>query len=210
VQVRTWTVSLPRLQCRRAFCERPRRSTSPPPNRRLPRPPSAAPAAGGWGNPDSRRVHSVGCLRCPAGGVGEEVARPVLLLQVVVFLFVGGAPRSSAVDLPSLPCPQLYGAAVGAFPLPASVGRRSRFPKISWKRMLRFGASTTAASGVGPLWPVLGDFPSARGLLLIQGVKGSRCGGAPPTAPCRRRGRGAGGSCCNFLIFCVPFCNFAG
>ena len=56
--------------------------------------------------------------------------------------------------------------------------------------MMVLGATTTAASGVGPLGPVLGDFPFAWGLLPIQGVKGSSCDGAPPTAPawstCRR------------------------
>ena len=129
------------------------------------------------------------------GGVGEEVARPVLFLQVVDFLFVGGAPRSSAVDLLPLPRPQLYGAAVGVFPLPDSAGRRIWSLKFSWKKLRRFGSTTTASSGVGPSGPAIGDFPLAQGLFSIQGVKENRSGGAPPTAPwtaewlgCRKAG----------------------
>jgi hypothetical protein len=74
-------------------------------------------------------------------------------------------------------------------------GRRRRQLKIWRKMMARFGAMTTVISGVGPLRPVLGDFPSACGLLLIQGVRSSG-GGAPPTAPvCRRRSQLAEGLC---------------
>jgi hypothetical protein len=62
---------------------------------------------------------------------------------------------------------------------------------------MKIGAVTTTAIGVGPLVPVIGDFPLARGLLPFQGVQGSSCGGAPPTALGRRRGRVAEGLSCN-------------
>jgi hypothetical protein len=44
--------------------------------------------------------------------------------------------------------------------------------------MMVVGATTTVASGVGPLGPVLGDFPLAWGLLPFQGVKGSTVKGS--------------------------------
>ena len=128
-------------------------STSPAPNRRLPRPPPAAPAAGGRGNPDSRRVHSVGELRASSrrrqGGGGAAG----LVLQVVDFPVDGGAPRSSGVSpLPSSSW-RFRGAAGLDFPSPESVAGRRIWPllKVSWKKQMWFGSSTTKAfSGVGP------------------------------------------------------------
>jgi hypothetical protein len=43
------------------------------------------------------------------------------------------------------------------------VGRRIRRLKISWKVLMVFGGTTTAASGVDPAGSVLGDFPLAWG-----------------------------------------------
>ena len=60
-------------------------------------PPSAAPAAGGWGIPRSRPVHSVGCGRNPAGGVVEVAMVSVARWGSARFPFCGGAPRSSDV-----------------------------------------------------------------------------------------------------------------
>ena len=68
------TLTLPHLQERRAICANPGLSTSPLPNRRLPRPLPDALAAGGRGRPDLQRVHSVGVPREPAGGVMEAAA----------------------------------------------------------------------------------------------------------------------------------------
>ena len=73
--------------------------------------------------------------------------------------------------------------------------------KICCKIWVRFGATTTTTSGVGPLRPVLGDFPFAWGMPLIQGLGGSG-DGAPPTAPvCRLRSQRAEGLFCNFAFF---------
>ena len=162
-----------------------RLSTSPAPNRRLPRPPPAAPAAGGRGNPDSRRVHSVGKRRVSSrrrrggGGVAGVV------LQVVDLPVDGGAPRSSGVDLLPLSSWRFCGAAGFDFPSPDSAARRRIWLKLNkqWKKLVWFGSTTTTSSGVGPLGPAIGDFPFVRGLLSIQGIKESRSDGAPPTAP---------------------------
>jgi hypothetical protein len=90
---------------------------------------------------------------------------------------------------------------VGGFPALVSVGRRSQQIEILWKRMLWFGSTTTAISGVGLPGPALGDFPVAWGLPPIQGIKGGSCDGAPPTAPaCRCRGQLAEGLCCIFVF----------
>uniref|UniRef100_A0A8R7UX75 Uncharacterized protein n=1 Tax=Triticum urartu TaxID=4572 RepID=A0A8R7UX75_TRIUA len=104
----------------------PGRSTSPPPDRRVPHPSVVAPAAGGWGGPDLRRVYSVGSVWELAGGVGEWAARPEWRFETEVFLSGGGGPRSSAADLPSSPCSGLGGAAGCTFPSPESAGRRIR------------------------------------------------------------------------------------
>jgi hypothetical protein len=72
---------------------------------------------------------------------------------------------------------------------------------------MKIGATTTAAFGVGPWVPVIGDFPVAWGLLVTQGKKGRSSDGAPPTAPGRRRARVAEGLDCNFVFLCGPVCN---
>ena len=74
--------------------------------------------------------------------------------------------------------------------------------KMMRKRLVWFGSTTKAASGVGSAEPAIGDFPLAQGLLSIQGFVERRSGGAPPTAPwstewlcCRRA--------CSVFLFSV-------
>jgi hypothetical protein len=117
------------------------------------------------------------------GGAEEEMASPAVLLQVEDFLFGGGARWSSAADLPPRPRWLLCGATVCGFPL---------------RRMPRDGGSgvDVFVQEVGEVW--FGDdgvrwrrssvagarrLPVRSGELSIQGVKESRSGGAPPTAP---------------------------
>jgi hypothetical protein len=69
---------------------------------------------------------------------------------------------------------------------------------------MKIGATTTAAFGVGPWVPVIGDFPLAWGLLSIQGLKERSSDDAPPTAPGRRRVRVAEGLGCNFVFLWGP------
>jgi hypothetical protein len=131
------------------------------------------------------------------------------LLRAAVLSSDGGAPvelgRGAAVI--SVLGALRSGGARLLFPVPASVGRRIRRIKFLRRRMLKIGATTTAAFGVGPWVPVIGDFPLARGLLSIQGKKGRSSDGAPPTAPGRRRVRVAEGLGCIFVFLRGPFCN---
>ena len=147
----------------------PSRSTSPPVNRRFPFPPPAAPAAGGWGNPVSLRVHSVGSGRSLAGGVLEAVACRRRVLLVVFDLSGGGARRSFMAEHRLLrargprwpPCAFPALELVAASPVedlnPADVGARRRGGRRS--RMEAPRSSRT------------GDFPSARGHPPIQGSR---------------------------------------
>ena len=163
------------------LCER-RRSTSPSPNRWLPQPPPAAPAAGGRGNPDSRCVHSVGLLSYLAGGAEEVTARSVFLLQVEVSLFGGGAPRSSAAGLLPLPRSQLCGPVERGFPL-----RRMPWDGGSGVDDIVQEAVEVRFGDDGVRWcrSFAADdrrLPVRSGVLSIQ-VMESMSGGAPPTAP---------------------------
>ena len=184
-----------------------RLSTSPAPNRRLPRPPPAAPAAGGRGNPDSRRVYSVGKLRVSSWRRrgGGDAAGVVLL--VVDLSLDGGALRNSGVDLLPSSSWQFCGVAGFDFPSPDSVARWRIWLQLnkSWKKLLRFGSTTTASFGVGPLGPTIGDFPLARGLLSIQGVVERRSDGAPPTAPWSTELLSYRGACAVFLFLVGTF-----
>lgn len=62
------------------FLGPPSQSTSPAATRWFPLPPPAAPTAGGWGNPGSRCVYSVGLSRVLLGGVLEVEAPAVGVL----------------------------------------------------------------------------------------------------------------------------------
>jgi hypothetical protein len=120
-----------------------------------------------------------------------------VVLLAVVLLLDGGAPRGSDVDLPPSSGWRFCGTTGRDFPLPDSVVRWRiwQLLKISTKKLGRLGSATTASFGVGPSGPAIGDFPLARGLPSIQGVKEGRSDGAPPTAlgttmwsSCRRAG----------------------
>lgn len=94
-------LTLPHLQERRAICANPGLSTSPLPNRRLPRPPPDTPAAGGTGKPDLQHVHIVGVPREPADGVVEVAVRLDRLFAGVGLPFDGEVP----VELRGGPAP---------------------------------------------------------------------------------------------------------
>ena len=125
----------------------------------------------------------VGVSWVSAGVAMEEEAGPVVLLQVEVFLFGGGAPRSSGADPPPHPRSQLCGVAVRGFPF---VGCRGTADPASTMSVQVAGGVQFDDDDVR--WcrsSVAGDrrLPVRSGMLSFQGVKESRSGGAPPTAP---------------------------
>lgn len=183
------------------FVSEPGRSTSPAGDPGVPPPPSAAPAAGGWRKPGSRRVHSVGSSRVPAGGVVEAVARSVWSLVAVLVPFGGGALRSSGPERLPSPCSWFVGTTVRVCPSPDLHRRRIRVSKLKKKMVGRSFATALAFQGAGSSDPLTGDFPAAEGLAPYQGVKRSSGSGAPPARSVRRRGRDPEGPVCNFLFF---------
>jgi hypothetical protein len=180
----------------------PAQTTSPPSIRLFHRPPSAAPAAGGRGIDGSRRVHSVGFSRAPAGGVGAEGARPEWFLQVVVLPLVGGAPRSSGVELPPSSNLRVWRSARFDFPVAGFRGTAGPvfqdLPRDADSHRRDDGGGFWRRSyGIG-----VQRLPAGSGMLLIQGIVRSLSSGAPPTALRRlRRGRVAQGLGCNFFCF---------
>jgi hypothetical protein len=192
-----WTVPSPSSTGQGDFLKPPQPTYLAAVDPVVPPPPPTAPAAGGWGNTESRCVYSVGFARTSVGGALEAVARPVWCLVAALSPFDGGVLWSSDVERPLSPCPQLLGAAGRALPWP-DLGRWIRRMKMK-KKMVLLGSLTMVASEVGPLGPALVDFPFAGGLLPFQGDKRSCCDGAPPTASWCRRGRLAEGLGCNFL-----------
>lgn len=181
----------------------PSRSTSPAGDPGVSPPPSAAPAAGGWGSPGSRRVHSVGSVWDPAGSVVEAAAQLVWSLMAVLLPFGGGALRSSAAECSSSPCSWFVGTTVRVKPSPDLHRRRIRVLMLKMKMVWRSFAMTTAFQGAGSSDPLSGDFPAAEGLAPNQGVKRSSGSGAPPARSVRRRGRDPEGPVCNFHFFWI-------
>ena len=121
-------------------------------------PPAAASAAGGWGIPGSRLVHSLGFGRVPAGGAVEVV---VLLLPEFAsspFPFCGGDLRSSVVRVSTSPRSWLLGRLKV---LPGRVAGRRIW---RMKKICRFPAAFSVDHGDGSVDPRLGDFPSAQKL----------------------------------------------
>jgi hypothetical protein len=117
-----------------------------------------------------------------AGGAEEEMASPAVLLQVEDFLFGGGVRWSSAADLPPRPCWLLCGAAVCGFPFAGCCGMADLASTVVQEvGEVRFdddGVRWCRSSVAGAR-----RLPVRSGELSIQGVKESRSGGAPPTAP---------------------------
>ena len=183
----------------RRFLEPPKNSTSPAPIRRISRPPPAASAAGGRGIPVSCPVHSVGAPWNKVVGVLEVKTRRLLCAG-------GGFPlrRWRSADLRSRSAIFVLASpwrCCGRSPRVWLRGRRSLQIEILKKEMRCFGSSTAMLGGVGSPGPALGDFPLARGLPPLQGVKGGSGDGAPPTATTgRRRGQLAEGRSCNFVF----------
>jgi hypothetical protein len=166
----------------------------------------AALAAGGWGNLESRCVHSVGSDRVPVGGALELEVWPAWLLQEVLILSGGGARRSFTVECfrlrarggplgltGALPLPELDAAVPDRISEAAVVGARRR-GRRSWMEALRSSR--------------IGDFPCAWGLLPFQGQ-------SEEAAAARRRHVRlvvddfvfAGGLVCIFDLCWDPFCN---
>jgi hypothetical protein len=179
------------------------RSTSPAGDPGDPPPPSAAPAAGGWGCPRSRRVHRVGSSRVPAGGVVEATA--LLVWSLVVVLAPSAVVLCGAERSPS-PCSWFVGTTVRVYPSPDLHMWRIRVLKLKKKMVCRSFAATLAFQGVGSSDPLSGDFPAAEGLAPNQGVKRSSVSSAPPARSARRCGRDLEGPVCNFFFSLDLFC----
>jgi len=96
----------------------PGRTTSPASNRSIPRPPPAAPVAGGRGIVDSRRVNSVGTPRLLAGGAMKVEVRSEKLLQAMSIPFYGGVRWSAAAGRRLSSRSWSSGTAVRVVPLP--------------------------------------------------------------------------------------------
>ena len=186
---RPWSSPLSHLQCRGDFLKPTRQATLLAGEAGFPRPPPAAPAAGGRGNHVSRLVHSVGLGRCSAGG-GVEVA--VLLVRVLLsgcFLSGVGGPRSSGAASPTSPASRIRGSAESLVPCPDPCRRRVWIPNKLWKTTSRRFATEVVVQGVGSPEPLSGDFPLAMGLApLNQGLRSSGSG-APPARSALRQCR---------------------
>ena len=114
----------------------------------IPRPPPAAPAAGGRGISSRVCVYSVGCVGSPAGGAMEGWSWR---------LFGAGmsfrSQRSSVEICGVVPAPSLPG-------ISGSVGGASPFPDLAWRRIWvdDFGADGDEASVAagGGRWRLFG------------------------------------------------------
>jgi hypothetical protein len=95
----TSTVTFPFLvnSRERRFLGDPVSSPRSPVSRGFSPPPPAAPAAGGWGNPGSRPVYSVGLVRVPADGVMEVVVLAVRSVVSACFPSCDGVLRDLVV-----------------------------------------------------------------------------------------------------------------
>ena len=99
----------------------PVRTSSPPAIRRIPRPPAAAPAAGGRGINGSRRVHSLGVRGVAAGGAAEEVARSESFLKTAALFFDLAAPVEFQDESVVLCVSAARGAVARVIPSPVAV-----------------------------------------------------------------------------------------
>ena len=165
-----------------------RRSTSSAGEAWVPSPPSAAPAAGGWGKPVSRRVFMVGLGRCPAGGASEAEVLLVRLLSAQIPS--GGGVPWGFTDLRAI------------FPAPRpDPGMRWIWMQFNKRMIQRFFAAAPAFLAVVSSEAVLGDFPSAVWWAPAIQCLGSFSSGAPSSAPARRRRRDPEGFLVIFPLF---------
>lgn len=146
---------------RKAICANPPFSHLAAAGSADPSPPSAASAAGGWGIPDSRCVHSVGLVGRPAGGVVEAVARLVWAFAAEPFPSGGGALRGASSRSPSSPRPQISGSVRRGVSSPDSVLRRIRILSSEEELAGWCIAAVSAAQGVRS--SVVRRLPSCRG-----------------------------------------------
>ena len=185
----------------------PSQTTSPAAIRWFPLPPPAAPAAGGWGNPGSRRVYSVGLSRLLTGGVLEAEASVVGVL---------GSSSSS-------PMSSFFGASPSSRRLPSVLAvlgdRRARsFPgwipvrRIQIKKskllMLKSGGAAGLAMDGGSLEFEVRQLPVRRGSSSFQGLEDAAGGASSARLVPRRRLCVAEGPVCFFYLCGVSFCNF--
>ena len=151
-----------------------RRSTSSAGEAWVPSPPSAAPTAGGWGKPVSRRVFMVGVGRCPAGGASE--AEVLLVRPLSAQIPSGGGVPWGFTDLRAI------------FPAPRpDPGMRWIWMQFNKRMIQRFFAAAPAFPAVVSSEAVLGDFPSAVWWAPAIQCLGSFSSGVPSSAPARRR-----------------------
>jgi hypothetical protein len=164
-------------------------TSSPPAIRRIPRPPAAAPAAGGRGNLESRLVYKVGLGRVPSGGVVEVRALPVRCLLSACVPFGGGAPRSFDATQLTSPSLWIHGSREFVKLQPDPCRRRIWTLKMAWKTKPRRLAAELEVLGVDSSESVRRRLPSCHGAGSgIQGLRSSGSG-APPAHPAIQRGR---------------------
>jgi hypothetical protein len=168
----------------------------------VPPSPSAAPAAGGWEKPVSRRVYSVGIGRSPAGGAWEVVVLRVQILKLAWIPFGGAAPWSSAVMRAASRSSGIFGLLEFFSPRPG-LGVRRIWVRLLWRMVQQVFAAAPAASAVVSSEAVYGDFPSATWWApTIQGL-GSFGSNASATAPVSSSSPGSRGLRCFFTLFWV-------
>jgi hypothetical protein len=178
------------------------RSTSPSKIRRFPLPPAATPAARGWRNHGSRRVHSVGSSRSPADGVEEwQRGRSGVLRRRSASLVVG--LRGASLQIV---CPPRAGrsAELLCVVFPSRIPRSSGSDDVLILKKLLMLSKATASSGAG--WRLfefeVGRLPVRRGTAPDPRLVGSSSGGAPSARPHRpRRRRDPEGLMCYFSLF---------
>ena len=154
------------------------------------------------------RVYSVGVSVAPAGSVVVEEMRPDWFLQVEALPLVDGAPRSFGAELLPPSCPRVSRSAGLDFPSAGFCG--TAVPVVQFhprdvdlQRRDDDGVFRRRSFEIGDR-----RLPAGSGELLIQGVKRSLSGGAPPTAlRLLRRGQVAQGRSCIFVYFRGPLCN---
>ena len=117
---------LPVYSVRGDFLRVPRLPTSLAGDSRIPPPPAAAPAAGGWGICGSRLVHSVGVGRVAAGGATEVEVPAVVCLVSFCSSSGDGVPWSSVVRGSTSLSSSIYGSMEFVEPQPVPARRRCR------------------------------------------------------------------------------------